>query len=256
MSRTCLFSSAAKTAVALLAFVFSLGTGFSPPVQASIPSGAPTFSDPTDFENDFFPFEEGAVRVFAGKSEGTPTLAIDFFLDETRDFAYGGGIVTCRVLRETNFEDGEIVEITDNYFAEADDGSVYYFGEVVDDYEDGEIVGHEGGWLVGGPGPDDPEETATVFEPALFMPGEPEVGDVWMPENVPDGPQETDEIVATDRKVKVPAGRFGDCLRILEHSMPDDEYETKWYAPGVGVIKGRTDGERFELIATTLDADD
>jgi hypothetical protein len=160
--------------------------------------------------------------------------------------------VTCRILQETNFEGGALVEDTRNYFAEADDGSVYYFGETVDEYEDGVIVGHEGSWLVGGPGLGDPPGTLVVTDPALFMPANPEVGDEFMPENVPGGPQEVDTILRTGLKVRTPAGTFEDCIEVLETNPVEGDTEHKWYAPGVGVLKGRTKGESFILIATTI----
>ena len=53
----------------------------------------------------------------------------------------------------------------------SNDGTVYYFGEVVDIYENGEVVDHEGSWLVGGPiQPGDPTDAANAGEPAVFMP--------------------------------------------------------------------------------------
>lgn len=223
-----------------------------PPALASVPTGDPVFSNPTSFGNPFFPFVEGGARVFAGKEEGARILTIDSFLEDTRDFAWNGGTVTCVTLREMEFEDGELVEISWNWFAEADDGTVYYFGEVVDNYEDGVVVDNDGSWLVGGPQQGDPEETATADDPALFMPGNPEVGDVFKPENVPDGPEEEDTIVRTDVKVKTAIGTLEGCLQVQEHDIADDAYETKWYAPGVGVVRGKARGESFALIATTL----
>ena len=53
------------------------------------------------------------------------------------------------MIEEKDFEDGELVERTLDYFAQHKDGSVYYFGERVDDYEDGKVVGHKGQWLSG-----------------------------------------------------------------------------------------------------------
>ncbi len=230
----------------------ALVADLAPEARASVPAGPPVFSDPRDFDNPFFPFEEGGARVFAGRSEGARVLTIDSFLEDTRDFDWGGGTVACAVLREMEFEDGELVEISWNYFAEADDGSVYYFGEVVDNYEDGAVVDNDGSWLVGSPSGSDPEGTDAVTDPALFMPGNPEVGDVFKPEDVPDGPEEEDTVARTGVKVKTAVGTLEGCIEVHEHDIPDDDYETKWYAPGIGVVKGKAKGEAFALIATTL----
>jgi len=219
---------------------------------AEVPDGPPVFSNPTLFTNEFMPFEVGAVKAYVGKSEGERTAVVDLFLATTRDFALDGEVVTCRVLQETEFEGGELSEISTNYFACADDGTVYYFGEVVDIYEDGEVVGADGSWLVGGGGPGDPDGTLSVDEPALFMPGDPEVGDFFRPENVPGGPMETAEIEKEDRRVRVTAGRYEGCIQVRETNVADDESERKWYAPGVGVIKAKGKQEILKLIASTL----
>jgi len=43
-----------------------------------------------------------------------------------------------------------LIEVSQNFFAQADDGTVYYFGELVDTYGGGSVVSHEGSWLLGG----------------------------------------------------------------------------------------------------------
>ena len=230
----------------------ALGGHLAPTARAEVPSGTPVFSNPTEFSNEFFPFEVGGYRVFSGRSEGAPVVIIDVFSAGTRDIPWNGGTVTCRILQETEFEDGALVEISQNYFAQADDGSVYYFGEIVDDYEDGVVVDHGGSWIVGGPTGSDPEGTQSTGDPALFMPADPEVGDEWMPEDVPDGPQELDVCTREDVRVKVRAGRYEGCIEVTEQDLGDDGTEKKWYAPGIGVCKGRQKGETFALVATTF----
>ncbi len=244
-------AAAVLPAAALSCLVFG-GGGLPRRAEASVPAGDPVFSAPTDFGNPFFPFAPEGVRVFTGKSEGAKTLVIDSFLPGTRTFAWNGGEVECVVLREMEFEDGALTEISINYFAESDDGTVWYFGEVVDNYEGGAVADHDGSWLVGGPVGDDPEETDAVDDPALFLPGNPEVGDEFMPEDVPDGPQERDVIARVDRKVRTLAGTFEGCIEVLETDVADGATETKWYAPGVGVLKGKAKGEKFDLAASTF----
>lgn len=219
------------------------------PVRAAVPAGPPVFSDPTTFGNPWFPFVPGAVKVFRGVDEGERVTVADVYMPTTRVFDLGGTPVTCRLLQETEFEAGELVEISYNWFAEADDGSVYYFGETVDNYEDGVIVDHDGSWLVGGPVGADPPETFTVATPALYMPANPEPGDVYKPEDVPGGPDETDTVKRLTAKVRVPGGSFAACLEVGELS--DGTPETKWYAPGVGVVMAKSKGESLKLDSST-----
>lgn len=221
-------------------------------VPAPAGEGAPTFADPLSITNPYMPFEPGAVKVFAGRSDGVPVVVADLYLEDTRVFELGGEPVECAILQETEFEDGEVVEISRNYFAQADDGGVFYFGEVVDDYEDGEITGHGGSWLVGGPSPSDPPETATATAPALFMPHDPEVGDSWKPEDLFPFVDETVTLLDDDAKVNVPAGKYEDCLKVQESSQLSSGTELKWYAPGVGVVRVKGKGETLRLLASTL----
>jgi hypothetical protein len=231
-----------------------LGAAAALPARASVPPGPPVFSNPTNITNSYAPFVPGGVKVYAGHDGGSKTVLVDLFLPGTRVFDIGPGQhVETRILQETEFDDGRINEISANYFAQADDGTVYYFGEVVDTYEDGVVTGHGGSWLVGGPtAPGDPEETANAPAPAIFMPANPEEGDVFKPEDLPPIVDETDTVKDVDLTVQTPAGKFHNAIRIIETSSLDSGSETKWYAAGVGVLKGKTKGEAFALQATTI----
>src|SRR5262245_24992177 len=147
------------------------------PLQAEVPNGPPAFSNPLTIDNAFFPFEPNGLKVFTGSDHGTKTGAIDHYLTQTRTFMVSGNNVSCHILVEEAYEDDELVERSFNYFAQADDETVYYFGEVVNIYVNGMIDNHEGSWLVGGPNPalGDPPETGNAPAPTVFMPGNPEL---------------------------------------------------------------------------------
>jgi hypothetical protein len=223
------------------------------PTRASVPSGTPVFSDPLNITNPYHPFQPGGVKVFQGSEGRTRLVGLHLYLTETRSFSWNGTTVHCRILREISFEDGQLVEISDNYFAQADDGTVYYFGEVVDNYENGVVVNHDGSWLVGGPSlPSDPPSTATDDNPTVFMPANPEVGDVFKPEDLIPVVDETATVVRAGVKVKVPAGSYDDAIAIDETSSLEPGVTTKWYASGVGVVKEKARGEQLDLISSTL----
>ena len=158
----------------------------------------------------------------------------------------------CRILREMSFENNQLIEISFNHFAQADDGSVYYFGEVVNIYENGVIVNHEGSWLVGGPGVSDPPETTTATAPGLIMPGTPELGDMFKPEDLFPVVDETGTVVATGKTLRVPTGLYTDVIKIKETSQLPGGKEAKFYAPGVGELQAQARDELQRLIATTF----
>jgi hypothetical protein len=223
------------------------------PARASVPSGTPTFSDPLNITNPYHPFQPGGVKVFKGLDGRTKMVGLHLYLTGTRSFIWNGTTVNCRVLREISFENGQLVEISDNYFAQADDGTVYYFGEVVDNYEDGVVVNNDGSWLVDGPTlPSDPASTAIAENPTVFMPANPEVGDVFKPEDLIPIVDETATVVRAGIKVKVPAGSYEDTVAIEETSSLEPGATKKWYAPGVGVVAEKARGEHLKLISSTL----
>ena len=136
--------------------------------------------------------------------------------------------VETRVIEEREYEDGELVEISRNFFAMAEEtGDVFYFGEDVDYYEDGEVTRHDGEWRAG---KDD-------ARPGLYMPADPAVGMKYYMEVAPNAAMDRAEIFDTDATVETPSGTFHNVLVITESSPlePDDE-SYKRYAPKIGMI--------------------
>ena len=216
-------------------------------------ASTPTFSDPLSITNPYQPFPVGAVKVYRGRKEGKADVVVDLFLAETRAFQVNGAPVTCHVLQETEFLDGQLIEVSRNHLAQADDGTLYYFGELVDDYENGVIAGHEGSWLVGGAtDPGDPPDTANAPAPTVYLPGSPARGDVFKQEDLAPVVDETDTVKAVGLTLHVPGGKFPNSIQVLETTTLGDKPETKWYARGVGPIKSKTPGERSALVASTL----
>jgi len=242
--------------LAWLVFMATLVAGLAislKTARAEVPSSPPTFSNPLNINNAFFPFQPGGLKLYVGSDHGTKVKAIDHYLTATRTFSLNGKNVACHILVEEVYESGELVERSFNYFAQADNGAVYYFGEVVNIYENGVIVSHEGSWLVGGATlPADPPGIANAPQPGLFMPAHPELGDVFKQEDLFPIVDETDEVVGVDLDVLVPAGKYDGAIAIKESSRLSPDTEIKWYAPGVGVVKVRAKGETLRLESSTL----
>lgn len=173
-------------------------------------------------DNRYLPLVVGTQLILEGEEDGA-TLRVEFtVLDETE--VVDG--VTTRVVEERETEDGELVEISRNFFAQAPNGSVCYFGEDVDDYEDGVVVGHDGAWRAGVDG----------ARAGILMPPDPALGMTYPEEVAPGIAEDTGRIDAIGEVVEVPAGRFEDTLRVIETSPLDAGSSLKVYAPGVGMI--------------------
>ncbi|MFC1850716.1 hypothetical protein ACFL27_11035, partial [candidate division CSSED10-310 bacterium] len=133
-------------------------------------------------DNDFFPLTVGNVLVLEGDDEGTTVRVVITVLDETE--TVDG--VTTRVVMEEEYENGEIIEISRNFFAQASDGTVCYFGEDVDIYENGEIVSHDGAWRAGENG----------NQAGIMMPGAQAVGQAFYQEQATGIAEDMSEVKA------------------------------------------------------------
>jgi hypothetical protein len=107
-------------------------------------------------------------------------------------------------------------------------GDVYYFGEDVDEYRNGKVVGHGGAWLS--------DVKGAKF--GLMMPGQIRVGQRFYQEQAPGVGMDRAEVVAVGETVSTPARTFKDCVHFKETSaMEKGMADHKWYAPSVGMVK-------------------
>jgi hypothetical protein len=194
---------------------------------------APTFTDPTNITNPLFPISELHSVVFSGEVEGKPFHTETTLLPQTKIIEWSDGeLVETRISQYFAYLDGRIEEVALDYYAQADDGSVWYFGEELWDFnEDGFIDSTEGAWLAGVDGP-----------PAMIMPGEPQVGDVHRAENVPPVAFEEVEVTTIDKTVDGPAGSVEGALVGRELHL-DGTYSDKVFAPGYGEFYSAHEGD-------------
>lgn len=174
--------------------------------------------------NSYWSLKPGRFVVLGHLEPDGSEFVIISVLDETEMV---DGVET-RVIEEREFENGELAEVSRNFFAMAKETKdVFYFGEDVDYYKDGEIVGHEGEWRAG-------KDNA---RPGLYMPAKPAVGMKYYMEYAPNAAMDRAEIFETSATVETIRGTFDDCLIVTESSPlePDDE-SYKRYAPSVGMI--------------------
>ena len=221
-----------------------------PPVPSRIPVAPeservdltmPTFSDPTNVTNPLFPVSLQESVLMLGHVDGKPFRTEVTLLPETRIIEWEGQQVETLVSQYNAFLGGRIEEIAYDYYAQADDGSVWYFGEDVFDFRDGAIVVTEGTWLAGRDGP-----------AAMIMPGDPQVGDVYRTENAPGFVLEEVTVRSTDETLDGPLGPIqGGMLADELHS--DGKTEQKVFAPGYGEFytAGGGDVEALALAVPT-----
>jgi hypothetical protein len=130
------------------------------------------------------------------------------------------------------------VELTEDYYAQHRDGGLWYFGERVTDYKDGQPVGHGGQWLAGENG----------NRPGLFLPGNPAVGQEFSPETVAGVADERSKVVELGVAVTVPAGAFTNCVKIEDLDLLDNDREFKFYCPGTGLVREEGSSGSTDLV--------
>ncbi len=175
--------------------------------------------------NQYFILEPGYRLTLEGlEDEDTIRLEITV-LNQTRMI----GNVETRVVEERETANGELIEISRNFYALCrQTSSVFYFGEETDIYEEGEIVSHSGAWRA----------DSGNAEAGLMIPGIVLLGASYYQEMAPGVAMDRAEIVSIAETLTTPAGTFENCLKTEETTpLEPKAKEYKYYAPGVGLIK-------------------
>jgi hypothetical protein len=182
----------------------------------------PSFSNPTSITNPLHPSSRLAQVLYGGQVDGKPLRTEFSLLPGTKTVAWDGQQVETVVLQYLNFLDGRIEEVALDWFAQADDGAVWYFGEDVFNYADGAVADTKGTWIAGRNGP-----------PAMIMPASPRVGNVYRSENMPEVVFEEVTVKSVGQTVPGPSGPVGGAITASELHF-DGTREDKVFAPGYG----------------------
>jgi hypothetical protein len=175
--------------------------------------------------------------------------------------------VSCLVFRDVVSEGGVVHEATDDWYAPAKDGSVWYFGEEVKDFEAfkgdkpsrSEFVSIEGSFKAGRDGD----------KPGIIALASPKVGDVYLEEFSLGNAEDVTEILSTtysyghdpvlDEGVpQVLAQRFcaGNCVVTKNYSLLEPGlFARKYLARGVGtILEVENTGEVVQLVNCNFDS--
>ena len=204
---------------------------------------APPFSNPTSVTNPLFPISRLDSVVLNGRVDGKAFRTETTLLPDTRVIEWSPGqCVRTLVSQYVAYLDGRIQEVALDFYAQADDGSVWYFGEDVYNYERGAVADTSGTWLAGKEGP-----------AAMIMPAKPRLGDVHRPENVPGLVWEEVEVTEVDKTVDGPRGPVPGAM-VGRELHDDGTFSDKVFAPGYGEFFTAHDGD-VEALAVALPTD-
>ena len=220
-----------------------LEKGECAPDSERVDLARPTFSKPTEITNPLFPTATLHQVIQLGEEGGDPARVEITLLPGTKSIEWDGRTVTTVVRQFIAYSGLRVVEVALDFFAQADDGSVWYFGEDVFNYEDGVVAEMEGTWLAGKDGP-----------AGMIMPASPRAGDVYRPENIPGLVFEEVTVKAVDQTVEGPRGPVPGGISIQEHLM-ENVFEGKSFAPGYGESRIEAEDELIRVaLAVPIDA--
>ena len=211
-------------------------------VSARVDLRTPAFTAPCDISNPLFPVSELDRAVFAGLVEGERLRIETTRLPGTRTIVVDGEPIETVVSQHVAWLNRRIHQVAIDWYAEDDEGNVWYLGEDVFNYQNGVLVDMAGSWLAGADGP-----------PAMVMPREPRVGNVWRSENAVPIVFEEVRSIETGATVKGPQGPVGGAVIVRELRM-DGGRESKSFAPGYGEFFAGL-GQDFEALAVAVPAD-
>lgn len=201
--------------------------------------------------NPWFPLVQGNIWVYeaSGLDDEGEEVEEDIVVTVTSAVKLIEGI-RCLVVNDTVSEDGEVIEDTDDWFAQDKDGNVWYCGEISenketfegDNPEIPELVDLEGSWKSG-------RDDAKA---GMLLPFSPVVGQVIRQEVLYGDAEDVIEVESLTGTESAEAASCTDsCLVTLDYTpLEPGEFENKYYIAGVGLIVETKTGttERVELV--------
>jgi len=188
-------------------------------------------------DNPFFPLPVGRILTYeADTPDGLETNVVEVTSDTKVILG-----VTCIVVHDQVYLDGELIEDTLDWFAQDMDGNVWYMGEDSKELENGVVVSTAGSWEAGVDG-------AT---PGIVMWGMiPDIGLSYRQEYYEGEAEDMATILATNETAVVPWATFTGCLETGDFTpLEPDVYEEKYYAAGTGTVLEVDDEDvRTELV--------
>jgi hypothetical protein len=224
------------------------GDGGAKPKGSDLPQGSEKLDlDPADFtteiDNPYWPMKPGSRWVYRETdSEGANQRVVVTVTRKTKKIANG---VEARVVHDVVSEDGEFVEVTDDWYAQDSDGNIWYLGEDTTEYENGKPHSTEGSFEAGVDG----------AQAGIALPADPEPGMTYRQEYSAGNAEDKGEIVGVDEQAEVPFGHFTGVLMTKDtNPLEPKVLEFKFYARDVGpvlAISVSGSSDREELLRYT-----
>jgi hypothetical protein len=187
------------------------------------------FDRSTNIDNEWLPLQPGTQWVYEGVTveddESIPHRIVFTVTDLTKEIA---GVPTV-VAWIVDYSDDQVVEQEIAFYAQDNDGNVWYLGEHPEEYEDGEFVDAPS-WIAGLE-----DARAGIKMRAKPQMGTPSYFQGWAP-----AVEWTDygQVDQMGQETCVAVDCYQDVLVIAESSLEEtDAFQLKYYARGVGEVR-------------------
>ena len=241
-------------AVTLLVVISALCFALAGPSQVNAGNGKPyePIIDPANFmdeagqplpiNNQYWPLVPGTTFIYEAQTEDGIERNEMKITSQTKQILG----VTCVVVWDKVWIDGELAEETFDWYAQDKAGNVWYFGEDSKAYENGS-VSTEGSWEAGVDG----------AKPGIVMLADPHKGDSYRQEYYEGVAEDMGKVLRLNASASVPLGYYDQCLLTKEWTpLAPGVVEHKYYARGVGLVlveelKGKT--QKVQLIQIVVE---
>src|SRR5262249_13478726 len=213
-----------------------------PGLEAPGASGAPAAAsacgtsyapvlDPAHFvaviDNPYFPLPVGRTLVYTGTKNGQTQTDTVIVTDQKKRILG----IDATVVRDVATHDGALLEQTFDYYAQDDQGTVWYLGEDTTAFLPSGKTDTSGSFLAGVDG----------AQPGIIMEADPQIPDAYRQECFAGQAEDTAWVVRTGGSVSVPYGKVRDALTTLESTrIEPGAYDEKVYGRGIGIVLERS----------------
>ena len=201
--------------------------------------------DPASFvtviDNPYFPLPVGRKLVYSGVKDGQTQTDTVTVTDQTKVILG----ITATVVSDIATHDGTVLEKTFDFYAQDEQGNVWYLGEDTTAFLPNGKTDTSGSFLAGVDG----------AQPGIIMEANPQIPDAYRQECYAGQAEDTAWVVATSGSVTVPYGKVRNVLTTLESTrIEPGAYDEKVYGPGIGIVREQAltgTSEFAELVSVT-----
>lgn len=224
-------------AVVAIALLTAAATPSHQPRHGDRDEGLPVFGpgatyhpeiDREDFgpkvDNPWFPLKPHTTFTYVGTKDGKQARDVYTITSHTK--VIDG--VRCRVVFDRLFLNGQLAERTYDYYAQDEEGNVWYFGEDTVSLDDqGHLTDTSGSFRAGRNG----------AQPGVFMQAHPQIGRRFRQEWYKGQAEDVFRAVSRNARVTVPFGSFRHALRTEEFTaLEPGVLDNKYYVRGIGQV--------------------